>query len=417
MLLSFISASELISGSKIRKKDGRNLIASDLERIPDGAIVIDTSKNEIVWVGNTTSWKSQNFSGDVVDLKGMQALVPGFVDAHTHMVFGGDRSDEFSRRCAGETYESIAAAGGGIQATVRATQTATIDALLEHASKHAQEAYAYGVRTLEVKSGYGLTLEAELKLLEVIQRLSKKHPEIHWVPTYMGAHAIPVGYTEEQALEDIIQVQLPKIAEQGVAQFCDIFVDAGYFSTKSISKLSKAAGQYGLKLKVHADEMGDTGSTQVAVQEGAVSVEHLLCISETGIEALSKSNTTAVLLPGTAFFLKAAYAPARTLLERGARVAIATDFNPGSCPMNNLPFMMTLAALYMEMSCVEIFAGVTYNAAKALDLAHLTGSLEPGLRADLAVLPFKNFESIYYQAGYSALTFPIKGWRDYNESH
>jgi len=352
-------------------------------------------------VGKTSELPKKYARVSKKDLKGKQAIIPGLIDCHTHLVFAGDRSDEFAERCGGATYEEIAARGGGIVASVRATREATPAQLEKLAIARVQESRSYGVRTIEIKSGYGLSAESELKVLEVAQRLKKRFPDMTFSTTFLGAHAFPKDCSREEYLDSLIKVMLPEVARRKLADACDVFIDRGYYTVDEARMLLKQAKKLGLKVKVHADELANTESTRFAVEMGALSADHLLKISEGGIAALSTSDTVAVLLPGTAFYLKESHAPARKLIDAGAAVALSTDFNPGTCVTLNLPTIMTIAALYLGMTRAEIFAAVTYNAAKALDLHHSKGTIETGMDADFIVLPFTRFEELYYRFAWS----------------
>lgn len=407
-LKALIHASEILTGAGLRRKDGRKPLESDLGRIEDGALVYSTRKvggkeipDQIEWVGKTSELPKKYARVAKKDLRGTQAVIPGLVDCHTHLVFAGDRSDEFAERCGGATYEEIAARGGGIVASVKATREATPAQLEKLAIARVQESKSYGVRTLEIKSGYGLSPESELKVLEVAQRLKKRFPEMTFSTTFLGAHAFPKDVSREAYMESLTQEMLPEVARRKLADACDVFIDRGYYTVDEARILLKKAKELGLKVKVHADELANTESARFAVEIGALSADHLLKISDNGIAALATSDTVAVLLPGTAFYLKEAHAPARKLIDAGAAVALSTDFNPGTCVTLNLPTIMTIAALYLGMKRSEIFASVTYNAAKALDLHHSKGSIEPGMDADFVVLPFAKFEELYYRFAWS----------------
>ncbi|MCM2277614.1 MAG: imidazolonepropionase [Oligoflexia bacterium] len=408
MVRAIIHASELLTGAGIRKKDGRKVLEKDLGRIPDGALVYSTRKQDgkeipdrIEWVGPTAELPRRYARARKQDLRGVRALIPGMVDCHTHLVFAGDRSDEFALRCGGASYEEIAARGGGIVSTMRATREAS-PALLERLGRERlKEMAAYGVRTIEIKSGYGLSVESELKLLEVIQRLKRAAPGVTVSSTFLGAHAFPPDRSREEYLRDVIEVMLPEVARRKLADSCDVFIDPGYFTVEEGRAILARAAKLGLRIKLHADELADTGSAGLAAELGALSADHLLKISDAGIAALAASRTVAVLLPGTAFYLKAAQAPARKLLSAGAAVALSTDFNPGTSMCLSLPAVMTIAALYLGMTRAEIFAGVTYNGAKALGLEKRKGTLEAGRDADFAVLPFSRFEEAYYRFAWS----------------
>ncbi len=397
-------ASELLTGEGIRDKDGRLIEEHDVGQIHDAALVYSVKQAsgreipaKIRWVGRTTDLPRKFLKARRTDLKLRRAVIPGLVDAHTHLVFAGDRSSEFARRCGGATYEEIAREGGGILRTVTATRAATEEELFRLACNRVREAMGYGIRTIELKSGYGLNHETELKQLRVAKRLKREFPEVLFQSTYLGAHAVPKGLSKQEYLDEMLRKTLPEVAARKLADACDVFIDEGYFTCEEGARILQAAAKAGLQIKVHADELSNTASSELAARLGALSADHLLQISDTGIEALAHSDTTAVILPGTAFYLKAAHAPARRLIERGARVALASDFNPGTCMTLNLPAVMTIAALYLGLSRAELFAAVTYNAACALGFQERRGTLEPGLDAAFAILPFERFEELYYR--------------------
>jgi imidazolonepropionase len=409
-----LHASELLTGAGVRRKDGRHPGEDDLDRIEDGALAYSvktvphqdstTGKkgmkvvaDKVLWTGKSDALPSEYANVPIFDLDGKNAVIPGLIDCHTHLVFAGDRAGEFAARCGGASYAEIAAKGGGIQTTVRATREASEDDLFRLGRARIEEAHRYGTRTIEVKSGYGLSKEAELKVLRVIRRLQEATPELTIVPTFLGAHDFPRDVSRADYLDDLVKNQLPAVAREKLAEACDVFIDQGFYSIEEGRKILAAAKALGLKTKIHADELADTDAAALAVELGALSADHLLKISEAGIQALAGSETTAVLLPGTAFYLKAPHAPARRLIEAGARVAISTDFNPGTSMTLNLPAVLTVAALYLEMTRAELFSAVTYNAARALDLHDRKGTLEPGKDADFFVLPFRKFEEIYYR--------------------
>jgi imidazolonepropionase len=389
----YIHASEVLTGAGVRRKDGRRIFDEDLGRIEDGAVVFD---EKILWVGKTADLPKKYKRAKTKNLRGQSAVVPGFVDCHSHLIFAGDRANEFAARCAGATYEEIASKGGGIVKTVSATRAATKAELLKTAIARVKKSQSYGVRTLEIKSGYGLDDASELKVLEVARELKKRFPQMTFSITYLGAHAFPKEISREQYLKQMIETTLPKVAKEKLADSCDVFIDKGYFTVEEARKLLTTAKKLGLKTKIHADELGNTESAALAADLGSLSADHLLRISDNGISKLARSQTVAVLLPGTAFYLKAEYAPARKLIDGGACVALSTDFNPGTCVTLNLPAIMTIAALYMKMSKAEIFSAVTYGAAKALGLESRKGTIEVGKDSDLYVLPYKRFEEVYY---------------------
>ena len=394
----FIHASLIYTGEEIFKKEGRKLVEGDLAPIVDGAIVFDDSK--ILWVGISAELPEKYKKLPVTDLKNKQAIMPGLIDSHTHLIFGGSRAQEFARRCAGATYQEIADAGGGILTTVKGTREASIEDLFKSGVKRALIAYRFGVRTIECKSGYGLDHESEMKCLKVLEHLKAALPQMTFVSTYMGAHAIPKDRPKAEYLDEMLKKTMPMVAKSKLAEFCDVFIDEGYYSVPEGELILRTARTLGFKLKVHADELANTESTKLAVKLKAHSADHLLKISERGIKEIADSDTVATLLPGTAFYLKEAHAPARKLLDAGARVAIATDFNPGSCYSLNLPMMLNLGALYLRMNAAELFASVTVNAAKALGLETKKGALIVGYDSDFVVLPYDHFEEMYYRLGW-----------------
>ena len=408
MLRALIHSSEIITGQGIKKKDGRRIIEDDLTPIPNGALVYSARKvrgmevpTKIEWLGPTKELPKRFLRIPRKDLKEKHAIIPGLVDCHTHLVFAGDRSEEFAERCGGATYEEIAARGGGIVSTVNATRAATLMELERLAIPRLKEAASFGVKTIEVKSGYGLTFDSEIKILEVIPRLRNKFPNLRITATYLGAHAFPKEVKREDYLKQILEKHLPEIAKRKLADCCDVFVDKGYFTIEESRKILDRAKHFGLSVKLHADELENTESASLAAEMNALSADHLLQISDDSIERIAQSQTVAVLLPGTAFYLKAAHAPARKLINAGASVALATDFNPGTCMTLSLPTIMTIAALYLGMSKAEIFAAVTYNAAKALGLGDSIGTLQTGGTASFSVLPFPTFQEMYYRFAWS----------------
>jgi len=392
---ALIHASEILTAQGIKKKDGRRVTDSDLSLIRDGSIVYDDKVIE--WVGETKNLPSKYKNIEKEDLHGLQAVIPGLIDCHTHMIFAGDRSSEFALRCAGMSYEEIAKKGGGILTTVKETRNASLEELINLGVGRVQESLRFGVRAIEIKSGYGLDLESEIKSLRAIQALKEKFSKIYIHSTFLGAHAIPSGLTREDYVKQVIEEMLPLVYEEKLAESCDVFVDQGFFTIDDARKILSKAMDFGMKVRIHADELTNSESTQLGVELGAASVDHLLKVSEASIQKLSRSDTVAVLLPGTAFYLKENYAPARKLIDSGAVVAIATDFNPGSCMCNSLPAIMTLSALYMGMSRSEVFAAVTYNASKALGLEKRKGFIDVGADSDFLVLPFKKCEELYYR--------------------
>ncbi len=370
--------------------------------IPKGALVIKDGC--ITALGGTCDFDLPDTT-NTIDCTG-QILLPGLIDSHTHPVFAGDRSDEFEKRLQGTSYLAIAQAGGGIKKTVAATRKASELELYISAKRRLETMLSFGVTTVETKSGYGLDSNSEEKSLRVLQKLKRELPQTVCV-TYMGAHDIPIEYKDhpDSYVDLLCHDQLPKIAEQKLADFCDVFCETGYFSVAQSRRILETARTLGMKLKIHAEEFTDLGGAQLAGELGAVSADHLLHISDDSIQAMKQGGTVATLLPGTAFYLKLPhYAPARKLLDAGIPVALATDFNPGSCMSENIQLIMTLACLNMNMTPAEVIQGVTLNGAKALDLHHDRGSLEVGKRADLACFNASSYNELLYHFGVNHLT-------------
>lgn len=371
--------------------------------IPEGAVAIDG--NTIAWVGPTRSLPVAWLSAPQVDMKG-KTVFPGFIDSHTHPVFAGNRADEFEARLQGKTYQEIAKAGGGILKTVDATRRASEVTLYELTKARLLRSLSFGVTTIEAKSGYGLTTAAELKSLRVLKRLQKELP-MTLVSTFMGAHDIPPEYRNnpDGYVNLICREMIPAVAEEKLAEHCDVFCEEGYFTVEQSRKILLTGLEYGLTPRIHAEEFNNLESAAMSCDIGALSADHLLYLSDAGIERLASSNTVATVLPGTAFYLKMKqYAPARKLLDAGATVAIATDFNPGSCMSQNLQLMMVFGCLYMGMLPHEVIRAVTISAAKALNLDVDRGSLEAGKRADLAVFNMQTYNELMYHYGVNRIS-------------
>lgn len=321
------------------------------------------------------------YSGEIKDLSA-QWLLPGFVDSHTHMVFAGPRHNEYVMRLQGKTYADIAAEGGGILNSAKRLQGMSEDELYQRTFDYAQAAIKSGTCALEIKSGYGLSVDAELKMLRVIKRLKTSLP-ITVKATFLGAHAFPAEYknNHEAYIRQIVDEMLPVIAKEGLADFIDVFCDEGFYSTEETDYILKAAAAYGLQPKIHGNELGITGGVQVAVANQSLSVDHLEHIGEAEIECLKASETMPVALPGSSFFLKIPYTPGRRIIDNGLPLAIASDFNPGSSPCSNLWFIWSLACLYNGLLPEEGFNALTINAAKAMGLESSHGSITRGKQA------------------------------------
>jgi imidazolonepropionase len=347
----------------------------------------------LVWQGEQISWVGpfaelpSRYRGERVIDCGRKLVIPGLVDCHTHLCFGGWRGDEFELRLKGASYQEIAAAGGGIASTVTATRSASIGTLQRKAQAALDGMLALGVTTVECKTGYGLDEANELKQLEVYRRLNESH-EIDLVVTYLGAHIVPPEHKDNRNryIRLICEVMIPQIAERGLARFCDAFVEEGAYSIDEARQIFQAARSHGLGIKVHADQLSDGGGARLAAEMQAVSAEHLEYISDEGIEALAESSTVAVSLPIASMYLGEPYLPARKLIGAGVAVAVATDFNPGSAPSYHLPLAMTLACLNQAMTPQEVLHGATSLAARAIGAGDTIGSLLPGYQADFAII-------------------------------
>jgi imidazolonepropionase len=362
--------------------------------VQDGRIVATGPSSEIA--------KALPTDAKVIDAGG-RVVMPGFVDAHAHPVFGGDRVDEFEMRARGATYEEIAESGGGIRATVRKTRAASEDALLAQAKKHASWFLAGGTTTVEAKSGYGLTVEDELKLLRVIHRLNVDTP-LEFVPTFLGAHAIPNEFQNApgQYVALIIHKMLPRIVEEQLAESCDVFCELGYFDIAESEKIFRAAQEYGLRLRMHVDQLTNSGGAFLAARLGAATADHLEQVNAAEIRALMEAGVQPVLLPGSVYSLgKTRYPPARQMVEAGLAVVLATDFNPGSSPTTSMPMVLSLAVTQMKMTPAECVTAATINAAYSLNRGDRIGSLEAGKDANFAVYDCADYREISYYFGVS----------------
>ncbi|WP_132059039.1 imidazolonepropionase [Halorussus amylolyticus] len=340
-----------------------------------------------------------------VDATG-KAAVPGFVDPHTHALFAGDRSDEFEAKLRGKTYQEILEDGGGILRTVRDTREASDERLLDNLVGHLDTMLAHGTTTVEVKSGYGLDTETELRMLEIIDRADDQHP-VDLVPTFMGAHAVPQDRETDDYVEEVVAEQIPAVESQGVARFCDVFCEEGVFDVAQSRRVLEAGRDAGLTPKVHAEELSHIGGTKLAAEIGAASADHLLHATAEDIAALVESDVVPVLLPGTAFGLGAAYADARAFLDAGADVAIATDFNP-NCHSQSMGFATSLACVEMGMTPAEALVASTANAASALDLADDVGTLQQGAPGDVAVIDAPSYVHVPYNFGVNTVETVLK---------
>ncbi len=345
---------------------------------------------------------------EMLDAQG-KLVTPGLVDAHTHLIFGGWRQNEMSLKLHGKSYLEIQNAGGGIQSTTNATRAATEEELTAKAALALDEMLSFGTTTCEAKSGYGLETRHELKALQVIQNLNDRHP-MDIVPTFMGAHLVPREYKENRAeyIRLVCEEMLPLVAQQGIARYNDVFCEADTFDVQEARQILEAGKKYGLRPKIHADEIEAIGGSQLAGEMGAISAEHLIVCPPEGIEALAKGGVIACLLPATSFNLGATFAPARDMVKAGVPVAMATDFNPGSCPCLNMQFVINLGCLKYRLTPEEVLTAVTLNGAAAIDMADKVGSIEPGKQADLVIWDAPDLSYICYRIGSNLVDTVIK---------
>ncbi|MBD1372714.1 imidazolonepropionase [Hazenella sp. IB182357] len=376
---------------------------SDLGIIENGSLAMEGGK--IVAIGTKEEVERfivQNWGNeDVEEVNALGKIVlPGFIDPHTHLVFAGSREYELEMRLNGASYLEILQAGGGILASTRMTRAASEAALVEDTWSRLNRFLLQGVTTVEAKSGYGLTLEDELKQLRAAKQLAQKHP-LDVVSTFMGAHAVPTEYKEdpEAYIKLVIEEMMPKVAAENLAEFCDVFCEAGVFSVEQSERILEAGKKHGLIPKVHADEIKPLGGAELAAKVGAVSADHLLQASDEGIQAMAEAGVVAVLLPGTAFYLMAPYARARDMIAAGVPVALSTDRNPGSSPTESLQLIMNLACLNMKMTPAEVLTATTINAAHAIGRAKEVGSLEVGKAADVIIMDAPNYAMLQYNFG------------------
>jgi imidazolonepropionase len=381
-------------------------IASPALRAEDGVLV---------FVGTESDYRRE-YSGRPADRTAHAAggtLLPGFVDAHTHPVWAGDRGEEIGRRLAGESYASIAAAGGGILATVAATRAASDEELSTIVRRRLRRMLAHGTTTVEAKSGYGLTVEDELRALRVLARLGDDPDLPALVPTLLAAHEVPPEFRDrrQEWVRIVAEEIVPRVARERLASFCDVFCEEGVFTVSESRTILDAARRSGLGLRVHADELARSGGTLLAVELAAASADHLLFAGGEEIEALARSETVAVILPGTAWWMRSRRAPVRSMIEAGVPVAVASDANPGTCYTESLAAVAAHACLDSELTVEETLTGITLNAAASLGLAGRTGSLEPGKAADVVVLDAPDDRHLVYHWGVNLVSTVVRGGR------
>ena len=400
--VAILNAAQLVTlAGPARPRVGAEM--GELSITGNGGMVI--RDGTIAAVGASESIQRDLPSGAEVIDAGRRVVMPGFVDAHTHLVFGGSRLNDFERRSRGETYEQIAAAGGGIWSTVENTRNATEEGLFAQAKQHAEWMLRCGTTTAEAKSGYGLTVESELKILRTIQRVTRETP-LECVPTFLGAHAVPKEdrSTPERYLQRVIGEMLPQIVSQKLAEYCDVFCERGYFNVEQSRTVLSAAKQAGLGLRIHADQLTNGGGALLAAELGVNTADHLEKTDGTGIAALKESKVQPVLLPGSVYALGLTeYPRARAMIEAGLAVVLATDFNPGSSPTPSMPMVLSLACTQMKMSPAEAITAATINAACSLNRGDKIGSLETGKLANFVIFDCEDYREIPYWFGRSAV--------------
>ncbi|MGB8323279.1 MAG: imidazolonepropionase [Candidatus Acidiferrum sp.] len=403
-------ASQLLSLRGDAPRRGSSL--SDLGIVKDGALLIRDDRIIAVGTRKKVEAHKDTAQAETIDVGG-RVVLPGFVDSHTHLVHAASRAEEYELKIQGASYEEIARKGGGILKSVKELRAATYDALKQRALAFLEEFASYGTTTVEAKSGYGLDVTSELRILALQRELNRDQP-LEIVSTFLGAHVLPAEFRSspdgaQRYIDILLNKLLPEIVIQDFAEFCDVFCDRGAFSLEQSKQILTQALSHGLSPRLHAEQLSRTGATQLAVELGAASCDHLEQINSSDIRALAKSNTVATLLPGCDFHLGLKqYAPARKLIEAGAIVALATDFNPGTSPTVSMPMILSLACNQLRMTPAEAITATTLNAAYALRRDRVIGSLEPGKQADLAVFEIEDYREIPYYFGMNRCWMTMK---------
>ena len=398
------NAAELLTLSpSIREESGLGLIRR-------GTVV--TKDDRILWVGESDKIPGHfkvGPKGVEIDASG-KVVMPGLIDPHTHLIFAGSREQEFEQRIQGLSYIEIAERGGGILSTVEATRKASFDQLFTLGKKRLDRMLSKGITTIEAKSGYGLSLQDELKILKVIKALDEVHP-IDIVPTFLGAHTVPKEFREDRRryVDLVIQEMIPKVTDQGLAEFCDVFCEEKAFSIEESREILQTGKRYGLKPKIHADQLSSGGGAELAAEVGVYSADHLEYISSNGIERMAEKGIPAVLLPGASFFLSMKkYPPAREMIEKGLPVSLATDFNPGSSMTESLPLIMTMGCTLYKLLPKEVIQATTVHAGKSMGRQDQIGTLDTGKEADLLVIDIPNYRYLPYHFGVDHVEQVIK---------
>ena len=401
------NARELLTLSPSLKEE------SGLGMIQDGAVAI--KEGRVFWIGKTEEVSekfSLNRDGREMDATG-KVVMPGLIDAHTHLVFAGSRENEFEQRILGLSYQEIAGRGGGILSTVEATRNSSFEELLSLGKKRLDRMLSKGVTTVEAKSGYGLSLRDEIKILNVMKALQESHP-MDIVPTFLGAHTLPKEFREDRAhyMALLTEEMIPKVALERLAEFCDVFCDEKAFTVEESKQILEAGKRYGLKPKIHADQLSSGGGAELAAEVNAYSADHLEYVSQEGIKKMAEKGVTAVLLPGASFFLSMGkYPPARDMIEQGVVVSLATDLNPGSSMTESLPLMMTMGCTLFKMIPKEVIQAATIHAARSMGREKKIGSLEVGKQADIVLLDIPNYRHLPYHFGVDHVETVVKKGR------
>lgn len=371
---------------------------NDIEIINGAYVAIKDGK--FLEIGKGDNYNNLIGEDTKIDDANNKLVTPGLVDAHTHLVHGGSRENEFAKKIVGVPYLEILKNGGGILSTVNSTKESSFEELYDKAKRSLDRMLEFGVTIVEAKSGYGLELETELKQLEVAQKLGKDHP-IDLVHTFLGAHAIPIEYknSPDEFVDKLIKEMIPKVKELDLAEFCDVFCEDGVFSINQTKMIFEAAKNMGYKLKIHADEIVSLGGAELSAKYKCISADHLMAASDRGINMMAKEGVVANILPATSFNLNKAYANARKMIDSGVALALSSDYNPGSCPSENLQFVMQLGCLGLKMTPNEVLSAVTINGACAIDRQHEIGSIEVGKKADLVIFDAPNIEYLMYHFG------------------
>jgi imidazolonepropionase len=405
--LLIINAKELVTCSGYEGKFGSEAM-NDLKVIENGCVAMENGT--ITHVGTTEEVLKiiDEDAYNIIDASN-KTVLPGFVDSHTHFIFGGDRANEYDWRLRGLSYVEIMNLGGGIINSVRGTEAASLESLIELGLKRLDSMLSFGVTTVEGKSGYGLYKDTEIKQLRAMEACDQSH-EIDVVKTFLGAHSVPKAYKGrgEDFIDYLIEEVMPQVKAENLAEFCDVFCEQNVFSVEESRKLLTAAKKMGFKLKLHADEIAPLGGSELAAELGASSADHLLVASDQGIKAMAKEKVIATCLPCTAFSLKEPYARARFMVDSGCAVAVATDYNPGSCPTESVPLAIALSTLYMGLTTEETITALTINGAAALDRADTIGSIDVKKKADLVIHDCPSYKHIPYHIGVSTVELVIK---------